>query len=278
MPGGEVASVPAPAEPPKQPPGGDLWSEAALEASLGHVFTRRDLLREALTHSSRAEGTARARRPGELHQAAPGRRRERRGGQDNERLEFLGDAVLGLVAAEWLFHTLPTSAEGRLGKLKAFLVSEPVLAARAREVGLGTHLRLGVGEERTGGRDKPSLLADGLEAVFGALLVDGGLEAARRAIVPMLEAHRGDLDQIVVGEPKTELQEEAQRRGWPLPVYRVAAEEGPAHEPVFRIECWLLGEIAGVGAERSKKRAEQQAALAALTAVRAGHFGLAPSE
>lgn len=231
-------------------------AEVALELALGHTFASPELLRQALTHRSLAEG----------------RRGSGRPAGHSERLEFLGDAVLGTVTAQWLYETLPASPEGHLAKLKAYLVSEPVLAAWARTLGLGAHLRLGVGEDRSGGRDKPSLLADALEAVFGALLLDGGFVSSRRAIVPMLEAHRGDLDRIIGGEPKTELQEEAQRRGWPLPVYRVAAEEGPEHVKVFRVECWLLGEIAGEGAERSKKRAEQHAAAAALRAVRDGRF------
>ena len=135
----------------------DLWSE--VEARLGHRFRDRALLETALTHRSHANEAGE-----EPHY---------------ERLEFLGDAVLGLIAADWLFRTRPEEAEGELSRLKAAAVSAPALARQAEALGLGGWLRLGIGEERSGGRSKTSLLADSLEALFGALYLDGGLDAAR---------------------------------------------------------------------------------------------------
>lgn len=228
---------------------------AALAAELGHHFADPNLLGLALTHRSHAYTAGRL---------AQGRAQGVVAGPHNERLEFLGDAVLGLVAAEWLFNELPGRQEGELAKLKGYLVSEGVLAEHAKRLDLGKFLLLATAEERTGGRHKASVLADALEAVFAALWLDGGLDAARRAIRPMLDAHRETFDQLLVSDAKTDLQELAQARGWPLPVYRVAAEDGPAHQPQFTVECWLAAEVAGVGIDRSKKRAEQRAAAEAL--------------
>src|SRR5262249_22943765 len=147
-----------------------------------------------------------------------------------ERLEFLGDAVLGLVTTEWLYKNLPELPEGDLTKRKNHLVSKDVLAPYAERVGLGEVLRLGVGEERSGGRTKLSLLATSMEAVFGAVYLDGGIEAARAVILPMLEGGSGEGAPAALDrDAKTRLQEVAQGRGWPLPEYRLAAESGPDH-------------------------------------------------
>lgn len=224
----------------------DRWSE--IEARLGHEFGDRGLLEAALTHRSHANETG-----GTVHY---------------ERLEFLGDAVLGLVAADWLFRRRPNEAEGELSRLKSAAVSAPALAREAERLGLGAWLRLGIGEERSGGRTKASLLADSLEAVFGALYLDGGLPAARRVIEHYLE--RGcSAEPGATLDAKTTLQELAQGRGWELPVYRVTGETGPDHDRRFEVEVRVGGEIVERGFGRTKKEAQQQAAAAALARLRA---------
>jgi ribonuclease-3 len=220
-----------------------------LEQRLGFRFRRPELVDLAITHRSHAHESDR--------------------GGHYERLEFLGDAVLGLVAAEWLYRRHPELPEGDLSKRKSFLVSRPVLADYARTLGLGEVLRLGVGEERSGGRAKDSLLADSLEAVFGAVFLDGGFEAVRKVVHGLLEAAERPAEQRHF-DAKTRLQEVAQGRGWELPVYRLVEERGPDHEKVFIVECLLEGRPAGRGDGRSKKLAEQGAAAAALEALAAG--------
>jgi ribonuclease-3 len=145
----------------------------------------------------------------------------------------------------------------------AYLVSREVLARRAATLGLGEELRLGVGEERSGGRGKASLLADTLEAVLGAVYLDGGLERARRIAADLLEEGLAALA-ATAADPKTRLQEVVQARGWPLPGYRLVEEAGPDHDKRFTVECLLQGQAAGSGSGRSKKLAEQEAAAAAL--------------
>jgi ribonuclease III len=220
----------------------DLRSE--VEARLGYEFRDRALLEAALTHRSHA------------HEA----------GQDQhyERLEFLGDAVLGMVAADWLFHARPGEPEGELSRLKASAVSERALARYAEVIGLGAWIRLGVGEDRSGGRRKSSLLADPLEALFGAIYLDGGLEAARRAIERFLEENPTLTEDARRIDAKSALQELVQGRGWPLPSYEVVAAIGPGHATHFTVDVRLRGELAGRGEGRSKKEAQQQAAAAAL--------------
>jgi ribonuclease-3 len=180
-------------------------------------------------------------------------------------LEFLGDSVLGLISAEWLYVRHPELPEGELSKLKAQLVSRPALARHAEEMELGPALKIGVGEDRSGGRTKASLLADSMEAVFGALYLDGGLEAARKVVEPMLGAAFEERASKSVTDPKTQLQEVSQALGWDLPEYRLAASTGPDHNKVFVVECWLAGELGGTGEGPSKKVAEQRAAADALT-------------
>jgi ribonuclease III len=220
-----------------------IRSTTPFEKRLGHRFHDASLLQEALTHRSFAEG--------------------RESGRNYERLEFLGDAVLGLVATEWLFEKYPSLPEGKLAKLKGYLVSTPVLGRHAIALGLGESLRMGIGEERSGGRTKLSLLADSMEAVIGATYLDGGLKAAQKLIWVLLEVASAD-GAAQFGEAKTDLQEWAQGRGWELPVYKLAAESGPDHRKVFTVECWLQGELRGQGEGESKKIAEQRAAAAAL--------------
>lgn len=222
-------------------------SATPLEERLGHRFRRPELLVLALTHRSYAN-----------EQDLPG---------NSERLEFLGDSVLGALTAEWLFERHPELPEGELSKAKSVLVSERSLADHAAALELGKVLRLGVGEERSGGREKPSLLADALEAVFGALWLDGGLDAARLAVRRFLDgtvAARGGTEE---GDAKTRLQEVLQSRGLERPSYRVVAEEGPDHQKRFEVECLVEEKVAGRGSGRSKKSAEQQAAAAALAEI-----------
>lgn len=186
----------------------------------------------------------------------------------NERLEFLGDAVLGLVTASWLYERHPEQPEGELARRKAWLVAAPTLAREARRLGLGERLRLGVGEERSGGREKASILADALEAVYGAIWLDGGEPAARRVIERYLEeAERAG--EPTGGDPKTVLQEILQGRGWSLPVYSIVEEAGPDHDKSFVCEVAVRGAAAGRGAGRTKKEAQQRAAAAALESLAA---------
>jgi ribonuclease-3 len=216
-----------------------------FEKRLGYRFKRLDLLTLALTHRSYAN-----------EQGVP---------EHYERLEFLGDSVLGLVTAEWLYNDHPELPEGELSKLKAQLVSRDTLADHAREMGLGAELKIGVGEDRSGGRSKSSLLADSMEAVFGALFLDGGMEAARSVIQPMLESTFDERPRLAEADAKTQLQEVAQALGWDLPEYRLTGSSGPDHSKTFLVECWLDGKLSGQGEGTSKKVAEQRAAADALS-------------
>src|ERR1700688_2100515 len=218
-----------------------------FEKRLGHRFRHHDLLELALTHRSHAN--------------------ERGRDEHYERLEYLGDAVLGMVTAEWLYRKHPELPEGELSRLKAQLVSRGTLARHAAALDLGEVLRLGVGEERSGGRGKKSLLADSLEAVFGAVYLDAGLPAAAKVIhlmlEPMLEVGDGRA-QLLGADAKTRLQEVAQARGAALPEYRHTGATGPDHSRLYRVECLLEGQVVGEGEGYSKKQAEQRAAAAAL--------------
>lgn len=223
----------------------------ALEERLGHRFRELALLDRALTHTSFA------------HEALEG------GAGHNEALEFLGDAVIGFVVAEMLHKRDPEGQEGGKSKLRAHLVAARSLAGRAEAAGLPGLLRLGRGEEKTGGRLKQALGADAYEAVVAALYLDGGLEAAagfvRRDLGGALEAAAAD---DPGGDSKSALQEALQARGEAVPDYVVIAEEGPDHRKRFRVQCRIGGEIAGEGVGHSKKDAQQDAARRALEAVR----------
>ncbi|MDX1644098.1 MAG: ribonuclease III [Thermoanaerobaculia bacterium] len=227
-----------------------LWgtqvSEAlrSFEGRIGHAFRDYDLLRLALTHRSYAN--------------------EMQLRHQNERLEFLGDAVLDLVTAAVLYARHPDLPEGELSRRKSYLVSATSLAAMARDVELGRVLRLGVGEDRSGGRRKPSLLADALEAVFGAVYLDGGLPAATTVIRPLLERQMRVTDDWDRRDAKTRLQELLQASLGLLPRYVLIEEDGPDHAKVFTVECRIEGEPSGIGTGTSKKAAEQAAAGAAL--------------
>jgi len=221
---------------------------AELQSRLGYTFADPTLLALALTHRSWAN--------------------EQGLTEHYERVEFLGDAVLDLLVAHWLFAQHPGMVEGELSKLKSQIVSEPVLARWARDLGLGTALRLGIGEDRSGGRAKPSLLADAVEAVLGCIYLDGGLEAARQVIDCWLASGPATgFDELLSADAKTNLQELAQSQGLELPVYQHVSERGPDHEKRFFVECWLGGERVSTGTGASKKQAEQSAARAALAAL-----------
>ena len=216
----------------------------ALAAQLALNPRRSALLRQALTHKSAEQ---------ELNVPA------------NERLEFLGDAVLDLVLTQHLFHLHPDLAEGELTKLKAVAVSEPVLAAVAREIELGRFLLLARGEEQSGGRDRNSILADAMEAIFAAVYLDRGLRAARDLIVrllgprvTMIERREHELDH------KTLLQEKIQEVHRTPPTYRVISQTGPDHDRTFVAEARIGKTILGSGTGKSKKQAEQAAARQAL--------------
>jgi ribonuclease-3 len=226
----------------------------ALEARLGYRFRDRGLVEHALTHRSRA------------HEDASG------AVVDNESLEFLGDAVLGLVVADLLYHAFPDWSEGRKSKLKAALVSAPVLARLAAAIGLGEHLLLGRGEEKSGGRHKQALLADALEALIAAIYLDGGLERAHEFIAREMRGLITDAGQTGgvadALDHKSVLQEWLQSRGLPPPVYKLAREEGPDHRKVFEVEVWAEGRAVGRASGGTKKEAEQLAASLALDALK----------
>jgi ribonuclease-3 len=189
---------------------------------------------------------------------------EHAGDASNERLEFLGDAVLGLVVTDHLFSAHPELPEGELAKLRSTVVSAAALAQVGAELDLGQAMRLGKGEAASGGRTKASILADGLEAVFGAVYVDGGIDAARTVILALLA---GRLDVAATGVPgghdhKTQLQELVAHRFEVHPEYRVR-NEGPDHDKRFFAEVLVAGEVCGTGEGRTKKLSEQEAARAA---------------
>ncbi len=192
------------------------------------------------------------------------------GAEDNERLEFLGDAVIDLLVSEYLMTHFPLAREGDLSKLRAAVVDEPGLAGIGRALQLGELLRLGRGEELTGGRDKASLVADAMEAVIAAVFLDGGLAAVHRLIDPFLEeAYARAVNGSIDRDFKTQLQEQAQARFRSSPRYRVVAEVGPDHSKTFEVEVELQGEVLGRGSGRSKKDAEQGAARIAVEALAA---------
>ncbi|MGH9740960.1 MAG: ribonuclease III [Candidatus Acidiferrum sp.] len=228
-----------------------------LEERLGHRFKRPDLLERALTHSS-AVPELRAERAGTSADTAVIR--------DNERLEFLGDAVLELLAREYLVESFPEWREGQLSKSRAHLVNAHSLEDAARRIKLGGHLRLGRGEEKTGGREKPALLADAFEAVVAAVYLDAGLAAAREMLRRLLfeQALEKRGERIADSDRKSALQEFLQGRGEPPAEYRLSGESGPDHQKLFEVEVWIKGERVAGGQGSTKKEAEQRAAQSAL--------------
>lgn len=218
-----------------------------LEAQLGVTFNDASLLRQALMHRSYLNENARG------------------GLLSNERLEFLGDAALGLVVAQRLYELFPDHGEGLLTEFRAYLVRRDTLARAAGRLGLGDALLLGRGEELAGGRRRPSNLAAVFEAVVGAILIDQGLDAVRTVVMSAL-GH--ELEAVRSGQvpmdPKSRLQILVQAQGQDLPEYRTLAAEGPDHARVFTVEVWLDGEVAGAGQGRTKRQAEREAARRAL--------------
>lgn len=216
-----------------------------IQQKIAYAFRNPDLLERALTHKSYAN--------------------ENRLSYHNERMEFLGDAVLNLLVSEYLMKACPDSTEGDLSRLRAAVVSEPTLAVIAREIGLGDYILLGRGEEQTGGRNKDSLIADCLEALIASVYLDGGQDVSGEFILRFFEdtikktcASGGIIDY------KTELQELCQERLKQLPEYRIASESGPDHQKQFEVELFIKGQTYGRGAGKSKKEAEQRAAKEAL--------------
>lgn len=216
-----------------------------LEAAIGYQFHNISLLQNALTHSSYANER--------WHNSL----------LSNERLEFLGDSILGMLVAEYLFRTFPDRPEGELTRMRADMVCEKTLAAVANSIHLGDHLLLGHGEEQGGGRSRNSILADAMESVIAACFLDGGMEAALRFIkrfilveVPVTKLHNADY--------KTQLQELVQQKRNQVLSYTLAGETGPDHDKQFEVEVSLNGNVVGRGEGSSKKRAEQDAARAAI--------------
>lgn len=229
-------------------PGEPAVPLAQLESALGHEFSDKAWLHAALRHRSYVAEMVDV--------------------ESNERLEFLGDAVLSIVVTDCLFRTWPDKAEGPLAKARAAVVSAEYLAGLAARLGLGAHVRLGRGEDASGGREKPSILADAMEAVIGAVYLDGGLEAAERVVMPLVEER---LAEAVTGEGakdhKTRLQEYSSARWATLPRYEVQGF-GPDHAKEFTATVEVGGRVVGKGHGRSKKQAEQAAARNAWTEVR----------
>jgi ribonuclease-3 len=218
-----------------------------LRERLGYTFRQPDLLRHALTHRSY-------------------------GASHNERLEFVGDAVLNCVIGVALFERFPTLAEGDLSRMRASLVNQDSLARVARSVALGADIKVGEGEHKSGGTDRASILADTLEAVFGAVFIDGGFDAARSVIVACYGDELARADPAMLGkDPKTRLQEWLQARRLAVPEYAVVATTGEAHAQMFEVECRIpaLG-ITATGRGSSRRAAEQAAAEIAGERARQG--------
>ena len=222
-----------------------------LEAAIGYKFQNISLLQNALTHSSYANER--------WHNSL----------RSNERLEFLGDAILDMVAAEYLYLNFKDRPEGELTRMRADMVCEQTLAKVAVQIGLGDHLLLGHGEEQGGGRTRSSILADAVESVIAACYLDGGIGAASDLIsrfilteVPVTRMHNVDY--------KTELQELVQQKRNQNLSYELVGESGPDHDKHFQVQVLLNGKVIGVGSGSSKKRAEQDAARAAIEALRSG--------
>jgi ribonuclease III len=232
-----------------------------LMQRLGHKFRDPALLDRALTHSS-AIPELRAARGEDIAFAGSVV-------QDNERLEFLGDAVLELLTSEFLLSHFPEWTEGQLSKSRARIVNAHSLEIAARSLGIGEHLRLGRGEEKTGGREKPALLADAFEAIVAAIYLDGGLHPARELLKRTVLAQAAeDGERISESDRKSALQEFLQGRGGQLAEYRLAGETGPDHQKTFMVQVWVKGECMSSAEGSTKKEAEQKAARQALEKLR----------
>ena len=216
-----------------------------LEQKLGYKFNNINLLKNALTHSSYANEV-------------------RNGFSSNERLEFLGDSVLSIVVSDYIYKHYPNMPEGELTKLRASLVCEKSLCAFSRELELGSYLMLGKGEDKGGGRERDSILADAFEAVLAAIYLDGGMEPARRHVMNFVLRELKHTDDEVFKDYKTALQEIIQRNPEESVTYILIDESGPAHDKSFTVEVRLNSNVIGKGTGKNKKRAEQMAAKEAL--------------
>ena len=217
----------------------------SLEEKLGYNFKNKNLLLNALTHSSYANES-------------------RDGIPSNERLEFLGDSVLSLITAEYLFTHFKKLPEGELTKLRASLVCEKSLCGFSREFDLGSYLRLGKGEEKGGGRERDSILADAFEAVLAAIYLDGGYDTAKKHVLNYILPELEHIDDEVFKDYKTALQEIIQKNPEESVSYILTGESGPDHDKIFQVEVRLNSNTIGRGAGKSKKQAEQRAAKEAL--------------
>ena len=215
-------------------------SHAELCRQLGHVFTQPQLLQRALTHRSYAP-------------------------EHYERLEFLGDSILGCVIAKYLYSEFPELSEGDLSRLRSNLVKESTLVMFAQQLNLGSQLKLGEGELKSGGHRRPSILADAIEALFGAIFIDGGYLAAETAVLNLFVPYLAKVDMKTLGkDAKTLLQEYLQGKRLALPDYSVTDTNGEAHEQLFQVKCAIPSlKISTSGTGSSRRNAEQQAALAA---------------
>ncbi len=221
-----------------------------LQKRIGYTFKDESLLKQALTHSSFANEQ-------KINKL-----------KNYERLEFLGDAVLELISSEFLFREHEELPEGQLTKLRASMVCEPALAYCARDIDLGAYILLGRGEEATGGRNRDSIISDVMEAVIGAIFLDGGIENAKAYIDRFVLS---DLDnKMLFIDSKTLLQEEVQKRSDAQLRYELVSEQGPEHDKEFRVAAYLNDALIGSGTGRTKKSAEQQAAYEALKRLRDG--------
>lgn len=225
-----------------------------LEKRIGYCFSDKSLLKQALTHSSFTNEQKINRQ------------------KNYERLEFLGDAVLELISSEFLFHNDPQMPEGEMTKTRASMVCEPSLAFCAKDLELGRFLMLGKGEESTGGRERDSIVSDVMEAVIGAIYLDGGLAQAKGFIYRFILS---DLEnKKLFYDSKTHLQEVVQKELKKEICYRAAGEKGPEHDKVFMVEVYINGEKAGSGEGRTKKSAEQKAAYEALLGLKEKENGM----
>jgi ribonuclease III len=212
----------------------------SLEAALGYTFREPRLLREALTH--RSFGTP-----------------------HNERLEFIGDGVLNCTVALALYNKFPELPEGQLSRMRANLVSQPALHSLAQRLDISHHLRIGEGEEKSGGRERPSMLADAVEAIFGAILLDSGFDAAQTTINRLYVQRISAVNPKEGGkDAKTRLQEHMQSKHQPLPTYAVERVDGEAHAQMFTVRCTIQSGESGSGQGASRRAAEQMAAAAVL--------------
>ncbi|MCQ2535728.1 MAG: ribonuclease III [Lachnospiraceae bacterium] len=217
---------------------------SSFEEKIGYSFKNKDLLTQALTHSSYAN------------------EKKMKALSDNERLEFLGDAVLEVVSSDFLYKEYPDLPEGKLTKLRASLVCEPTLAYCAMQMGLGSYLLLGKGEDATGGRTRKSILSDALEATIGAIYLDGGIELARGYIMQFI---LNDIEnKQMFSDSKSLLQEKVQASGKELPEYVLVGEFGPDHAKSYEVEVLVDGKSLAKGQGQTKKAAEQEAAYKAL--------------